>query len=241
MRDFDRGSSFGGNKKFGSRDGGRSFDRGGGRGFGDRDERPEMHKAICDECGKSCEVPFKPTSGKPVLCSDCFRNKGDRGPARDSGRRDFGGRDSGRRDSRDSRRSFGEDRPMFTAVCSKCGKSCEVPFRPTGDKPVYCSQCFEEMGNATPSSRNTTASTSGISKDQFETLNAKLDKIMKSLGLESAPKKEFVKEVVKEVKEDKKVKEVKVIEPKKPASKPAKKAVAVKKPVAKKVAKKKKA
>jgi CxxC-x17-CxxC domain-containing protein len=31
---------------------------------------------------------------------------------------------------------------MHQAICSKCGKECEVPFRPTGDKPIYCNDCF---------------------------------------------------------------------------------------------------
>ncbi|MFI5258696.1 MAG: zinc-ribbon domain containing protein [Candidatus Limnocylindrales bacterium] len=33
-------------------------------------------------------------------------------------------------------------RQMFPATCSKCGRSTEVPFRPTNGKPVYCSDCF---------------------------------------------------------------------------------------------------
>ena len=61
--------------------------RGGGRGFGGRrggfgrsDDRPrEMFKTVCSNCGKECEVPFKPTSGKPVYCSDCFEKMGNRG------------------------------------------------------------------------------------------------------------------------------------------------------------------
>ena len=37
------------------------------------DRRPrEMHKATCADCGQKCEVPFKPTEGKPVRCRDCF-------------------------------------------------------------------------------------------------------------------------------------------------------------------------
>ena len=46
--------------------------------FNDRDSRGpvEMHDAICDNCGKSCQVPFRPTSGKPVYCSNCFEQKG---------------------------------------------------------------------------------------------------------------------------------------------------------------------
>jgi CxxC-x17-CxxC domain-containing protein len=31
---------------------------------------------------------------------------------------------------------------MHKATCSHCGKACEVPFRPTGEKPVYCRDCF---------------------------------------------------------------------------------------------------
>ena len=44
------------------RDGGRrgGFRRDGPRRDFDRGPR-EMHKAVCTECGKECEVPFKPT------------------------------------------------------------------------------------------------------------------------------------------------------------------------------------
>ena len=37
-----------------------------------------MHKAVCSECKKECEVPFKPTEGKPVYCRDCFSKNNDR-------------------------------------------------------------------------------------------------------------------------------------------------------------------
>jgi CxxC-x17-CxxC domain-containing protein len=54
-----------------------------------------------------------------------------------------GGRGSARPNFRDNR-GGGSDRPeLFSAVCDECGKTCEVPFRPTGSKPVYCSSCFE--------------------------------------------------------------------------------------------------
>ena len=50
------------------------FNRGGNSGGGfRRDFGPrEMHKATCSECGNECEVPFKPTEGKPVYCKDCY-------------------------------------------------------------------------------------------------------------------------------------------------------------------------
>ncbi len=34
-------------------------------------------------------------------------------------------------------------REMFSATCSSCGREAQVPFRPSGDKPVYCSDCFQ--------------------------------------------------------------------------------------------------
>ena len=41
--------------------------------------------------------------------------------------------------------SYRERRPreMFEAVCADCGKTASVPFRPSGAKPVYCSDCFQ--------------------------------------------------------------------------------------------------
>lgn len=33
-------------------------------------------------------------------------------------------------------------REMHDAVCARCGKDTQVPFRPTGTRPVYCSDCF---------------------------------------------------------------------------------------------------
>jgi len=31
---------------------------------------------------------------------------------------------------------------MHKSVCADCGKECEVPFKPTGDRPVYCKECW---------------------------------------------------------------------------------------------------
>jgi CxxC-x17-CxxC domain-containing protein len=47
---------------------------GGGGGF--RERRPrEMFEATCSNCGKPAMVPFRPTSGKPVFCDDCFSRR----------------------------------------------------------------------------------------------------------------------------------------------------------------------
>jgi CxxC-x17-CxxC domain-containing protein len=48
---------------------------GGGGGYASRDRGPrEMFSATCSNCGREAQVPFRPTSGKPVYCSDCFRS-----------------------------------------------------------------------------------------------------------------------------------------------------------------------
>ena len=60
--------------------GGGSRRPGGGGGYGgggggyDRGPR-EMFSATCSSCGKEAQVPFRPTSGKPVYCSDCFSSR----------------------------------------------------------------------------------------------------------------------------------------------------------------------
>ena len=35
----------------------------------------EMHKTVCTGCKQECEVPFKPTEGREVLCKECFAKK----------------------------------------------------------------------------------------------------------------------------------------------------------------------
>lgn len=57
------------------------FDRPNRYGQGRRDNRPgdrSFTKAICADCKKECEVPFKPSGGRPVYCRECFskRNEG---------------------------------------------------------------------------------------------------------------------------------------------------------------------
>ena len=78
MGDFKqgRGNRFSGGHGggFGRRDGGRpNFPRKSWGGSGGRDRGPvAMHQAICAQCRKPCEVPFRPTDGKPVYCNVCF-------------------------------------------------------------------------------------------------------------------------------------------------------------------------
>jgi len=75
-----------------------------------------------------------------------FNNRGG-GRGFDKPRGNFGGRPKFGGDRRGGGGRDRGDRPteMFSAVCAECNKRCEVPFRPTGDKPVYCSDCFGRM------------------------------------------------------------------------------------------------
>lgn len=61
-----------------------------------------------------------------------FRNKGSKPK--------FGGSQFGRNNDKGGRPNTNKE--MFSATCSTCHKSCDVPFRPSSDKPVYCSACF---------------------------------------------------------------------------------------------------
>jgi CxxC-x17-CxxC domain-containing protein len=74
-------SGYGGGSYAGGYDsgygGGGGYSAGGysaGGGYGNRSSGPrEMFSATCSSCGKEAKVPFRPTNGKPVYCSDCFR------------------------------------------------------------------------------------------------------------------------------------------------------------------------
>lgn len=146
MKDFSRDNRSGG---------------GGNRRFGDKGSRRlQMHQAICSDCGKECEVPFRPTGDRPVYCNDCFGKHGNK--------------DLGRSDRKSYGRSSFDDKRMYQAICAKCGNKCEVPFQPTSGKPVYCNACFDKGGRAGGKGDDQL-------KQQFELLNTKLDKILNVL------------------------------------------------------------
>ncbi len=35
-------------------------------------QQRKTYKAVCDACGGEATVPFEPTEGRPVYCSECF-------------------------------------------------------------------------------------------------------------------------------------------------------------------------
>ncbi|MFC1985068.1 CxxC-x17-CxxC domain-containing protein [Chloroflexota bacterium] len=43
----------------------------GNDGYGYKPQR-QMFPAVCAQCGKDTEVPFRPREDRPVYCSDCY-------------------------------------------------------------------------------------------------------------------------------------------------------------------------
>lgn len=87
----------------------------------------------CKECGEdfvfsASEQEFYEKKGftnEPRRCSDCRAAM------------------KKRNQDRGSRGRNKQQRPMFTATCAACNKTTTVPFQPTGEKPVYCKECFQ--------------------------------------------------------------------------------------------------
>jgi len=42
------------------------------------------------------------------------------------------------------------ERLMHKAICADCKKECEVPFKPSGERPVYCKECFSKRKSPRP-------------------------------------------------------------------------------------------
>ncbi len=87
---------------------------------------------VCKECGKefiftASEQEFfaeKGFANEPGRCPDC----------RAARKQQQGNRAAGR-----------GERQLYPAICSNCGRETMVPFKPSGDKPVYCRDCFRMM------------------------------------------------------------------------------------------------
>ena len=66
---------------------------------------------------------------------------------------------------------------MSSRYCSNCGKECQVPFRPTNGKPVYCSECFEKMNGGRSDSRRSERSDFRSPAPGFDQNKAQLDAV----------------------------------------------------------------
>lgn len=127
-----------------------------------------------------------------------FDNSRDRKPSRGGFGGGFGGgsKFGGRRDD--------GPRQMHSATCAKCGNACEVPFKPVGGKPVLCSNCFKGKEDFAPRFGGSsfggerrggfsggrdrdrgsfTPKAPAVTKEMFDSLNAKVDKILSILSV----------------------------------------------------------
>src|SRR5262245_3832687 len=101
----------------------------------------------CRDCGTSFiftagEQAFYQQKGfqnEPTRCPNCRRAKKEGGGGR-SGGGDFGGRGGGG--------GGGGNRQFYKAICSACGTETQVPFAPSGDRPVYCRNCYNSRRGA---------------------------------------------------------------------------------------------
>ena len=83
---------------------------------------------VCKDCGQNfvftaSEQEFYAEKGftnEPQRCKDCRMAKKQQG------------------------NRAGGPRTMYNAICSNCGKPCQVPFEPRSDRPIYCSDCFRK-------------------------------------------------------------------------------------------------
>ncbi len=155
-------------------------------------DRQKMHSAVCVTCNKKCEVPFRPTGNKPIYCSSCFEKEG------------VSSINIRNKDNKDNNK---EAKRMFSAICTDCGIRCEVPFRPTGNKPIYCSGCFESIGsNRSGGFKKINKTDSGLNitliENQLISINSKLQEILLAIK----PEKNNI------IKKDKKTKEKKQLD-----------------------------
>ena len=87
----------------------------------------------CRECNAafvftSGEQEFYASKGfvnEPARCPTCRANRNRTGYGEAGGER--------------------RERQMHAVICANCGKEALVPFLPRGDRPVYCSECFDQQ------------------------------------------------------------------------------------------------
>lgn len=108
---------------------------------------------VCEDCG--CEFEHtaedqaryaeRGFTSEPKRCRPCRENRKARQQG-GGGRRGGGNQSAGGRRSGGERRGSGggAPRPSFEATCAQCGVSTTVPFKPTGDRPVYCRDCYRQ-------------------------------------------------------------------------------------------------
>ena len=95
----------------------------------------ETQQLQCVECGKIFEFSgedqefyAKKGYSAPKRCPECRENR----KARSGGGGSRGGFGGGR------------ERREYSVICAACGCETTVPFKPSNDRPVFCSDCYKK-------------------------------------------------------------------------------------------------
>ena len=119
---------------------------------------------------KKSYVPKK--SGRGRKFSDDSR-----GSKFGGGRKFSGGPPRGPRRGSSNRASYGDKRQeKFDVVCDKCGEDCQVPFRPTSSKPIFCDKCYAKGGSASVDLTDV--------NNRLDKIDEKVDKILALLNID---------------------------------------------------------
>lgn len=176
MGNFERGGNRGGGGGYRGGNGGGRPNYGGGRGGDKGGNRGPitMHKAICDKCHKSCEVPFRPSGDKPIYCNDCFASKREDSPR--PPRKDFGDRGH-KRDFGGNNGSSSFDRPM------------RVPAEDQSDMKRQLGEISAKLDHLV----------NILEKNNLAKQEVKSDETLKEVIKKVAPAKTPIKKIIKKV------------------------------------------
>lgn len=94
----------------------------------------EDQQLQCVECGKIFVFPAedqefyaKKGYSEPKRCSECRESR----KARSNNSRGGGG-------------GYGRERREYPVTCAACGCETTVPFKPSNERPVFCSDCYKK-------------------------------------------------------------------------------------------------
>lgn len=128
-----------------------------------------------------------------------FKKTGNDGNGKKSYGKSYGAKTGGRSFEKKSyggsrggpRGSTGGGLELFDVTCAQCGTHTQVPFKPTGERPVLCRSCFNggDGGSARDAPRSSPRGNAGGGSDaavaaELRMINEKLDKIIEALDLE---------------------------------------------------------
>jgi CxxC-x17-CxxC domain-containing protein len=99
---------------------------------------------------RDCRMDFVFTAGEQEFyASKGFVNEPTRCPSCRQARKSSSSGGGGSREDRGAPRQAAgggsRERVTYKTVCANCNQETTVPFVPRGTKPVYCSNCFDQM------------------------------------------------------------------------------------------------